>query len=85
VTEFFQQQGRLPGQPEAAKFDAAPTSRYVESVSYDSARKAVVLRLREPFAGKHLELRPEVRGADLLWRCGSPDLPTNDLPSTCRD
>jgi Pilin (bacterial filament) len=85
VTEFFQQQGRLPGQAEAAKFDARPTSKYVESVGYDSARNAVVLRLREPFAGKHLELRPEVQGADLLWRCGSPDLPKKDLPGTCTD
>lgn len=86
LTEFFQDHGRLPAAAEAAKFDRTVASKYVESVAYDAARHAVVITMRAPFAGKHIELRPVVQGDRLIeWRCGSPDLPKKELPGTCRD
>ncbi|MGQ0546736.1 MAG: pilin [Betaproteobacteria bacterium] len=86
VSEFFQEHGRLPAAAEAAKFDRSVASKYVESVAYDAARKAVVVTMRAPFAGKHIELRPVVQADRLVeWRCGSPDLPKKELPGSCRD
>lgn len=86
VTEFFQSYGRLPAAAEAAKLDRTVASKYVESVAYDAARQAVVITMRAPFAGKHIELRPVVQGGQLVeWRCASPDLPKKELPGSCRD
>ena len=86
IDRFFQERGRLPTAEEAGKLDPGVRSRYVESVAFDAARGAVVLRMREPYAGKHIELRPVVQAGQLVqWRCGSPDVPAREMPGSCRD
>lgn len=89
ITEFHQQHGRLPNVEEAARFRIegdAVASKFVQSVIYDPQTQRIVITLRDPYPGKKIGLRAELRGAQLhSWTCGPIDLDPKYLPGSCRD
>ena len=89
ITEFYQNNGRLPNAEEAARFRIEGTAapwKFAESVIYEPQNRRIVVTLREVFPGKRIALRVEERSGDFRWTCGPIDnLDKKQLPMSCRE
>jgi type IV pilus assembly protein PilA len=85
VTEFHHREGRFPSAEEAPKFNTETGSKYVESISYDATRRAIVAVTREPWPGTRIVLYAVEQNGQLAWRCRGIGIDKKNLPQMCRD
>jgi type IV pilus assembly protein PilA len=84
VAEFYQEQKKLPGMQEAARFRHAEAMKHTASVGWDPARGAIVVTMGEPLDGKRFEFAAVTKEGGIEWTCRSIDLEPKLLPMSCR-
>jgi type IV pilus assembly protein PilA len=84
VTNFFENERRLPRADEAERFRADQPSRYVERLVYEPQEKRIVITLREIQPGKRIAFYASEEDGKLTWTCRAIDVESKYLPSPCR-
>lgn len=88
VTEFWITHDRFPRSLEEAGVTGDGGSRYVQSITIDSATGVITVTLAlAPLEGKTLLLVPEKQPAAgaLTWTCRAGSAPQRHLPRSCRN
>lgn len=85
ITEFHDQNKRLPNQAEGDALRASPPSKRVKSVAWDASGERLVITMRDPFPDKRIAFPVTVQEGKLSWTCRSIDVERKSMPASCRD